>query len=366
MNQPEPLDKYIPEKSDLHEKFKAHLECPSISINQYRQAQRAKVRDALLGKKIIYLDTNAWKCLSDYERGKSTLDPGMREFSEIMNSREIIDSCVFPIGTSTMMELQSMTDPKTIAALTVVVDKYSKNVAIRPPDDVITQELALFNRQETRDGHIEPNRFCHPMDLLGNMDPTVPKLLPPAMELAFKKALLDITYSLPLKALLEMAAGEDAIWDNDAGINEMNEGKAAHQREIKNFASAFLVELTGTLRSHIPDGPLVNNLSPAKAHAAAAIGYWKENPKSRSLITARVLASLHAFVRHIENRKFQRGDIADFSAAQAAVPTAHAFFTDKALANLLMQSQIQLKLYSSCDVIFGFANFAAYLRNIDS
>lgn len=93
--------------------------------------------------------------------------------------------------------------------------------------------------------------------------------------------------------------------------------------------------------------------------------HWKENPSSRNLITARILANLHAFVRYIENRKFQQGDIADFSAAQAAVPSAHAFFTDKALGNLLMQPQIQLKVYSSCDVLFGFDNFAAYLKNLN-
>jgi hypothetical protein len=367
MKQPAPLDKYIPDnRSEVYERFNAHLKNPDVSINEYREVQREKVRNSLAGKKIIYLDTNAWKCLSDYERGKSTLSAAMQEFAALMNSPQILNTCVFPIGTSTMLELQSMTDPETTATLTVVVDRYSKNVAIKPPDEVITQELALFNRKETRVAGIEPNRFCHPMDLMGGLELNMPKLLPPRVELALKKALMDNLYSLPLKALLEMSAGKDAIWDNTAGIDEMNEGKFAHQHEIKSFVDALFVELAGVMRFHVPDGPPVNNLSPAKAQAAMAMIHWKDNPRSRGLITARVLANLHAFVRYIENRKFRQGDIADFSAAQAAVPSAHAFFTDKALANLLMQTQIQLKVYSSCDVLFGFDNFTAYLKNLHS
>lgn len=367
MKHSSPLDKYIPDnRSELYERFRAHLKNPDISVNEYREAQRKEVRNDVAGKKIIYLDTNAWKCLSDYERGKSSLTTDMQEFAKLMNSPQILDTCVFPIGTSTMLELQSMTDPETTATLTVVVDRYSKNVAIKPPDEAIAQELALFNRKETRIAGIEPNRFCHPMDLMGGLEPNMPNLLPPMVELALKKALMDNLYSLPLKALLEMSAGKDAIWDNTVGIDEMNKGKFAHQNEIKSFADAMFVELSGVMRFHVPDGPPVDNLSPTKRQAGMAMIYWKDNPRSRCLITARVLANLHAFVRYIENRKFRKGDIADFAAAQAAVPSAHAFFTDKALANLLMQPKIQLEVYSSCAVLYGFDKFTEYLINLNS
>ncbi|NHZ32870.1 hypothetical protein [Massilia rubra] len=361
-----PLDKYLQGDQVLaSERFAFHRANPAVSYDDYRENQRRAIRDRIQSKHVIYLDTNAWKCLSDCEREKKTLTDDMVDFAGAMNSHRVRNNCIFPIGSTTMFELQSMEDPVSLSTLTDLVEKFSMNVGCQPPNDVIGRELALFNRKATRDAGAEPERFCHPMEIMGKLEARIPDLLPGPEKLAFEKTLLDIVHSLPTSAHLEMAAASGSPrWDNTAGIEEMNEGMTAHQHEIKTYPDALLVELSGIMRFHVPDGPQINGFPPAKAQALMAIIHWHENPGSRHLITARIQANLHATVRHVENRKFRKGDIADFVAAQLALPSAHAFFTDKALANLLNEPKIALKQFSTCEVVSGFDNFSAYLKAV--
>ncbi|WP_186166594.1 hypothetical protein [Burkholderia gladioli] len=361
-----PLDKYLSsDKVTASERFAFHRANPAVSFDEYRQDQRRKIRDRIQSKRIIYLDTNAWKCLSDYARGKPNLNEAMVDFAQTMNSDRIRDNCVFPIGPATLFELQSMDDPVSISTLTDLVEKFSMNVGCQPPNEVIDQELALFNRKETRDADAEPERFCHPMEITGKLELNIPNMLPPAERLAFKKTSLDILYALPTAAHLEMAAASlHPRWDNTAGIEEMNAGMIAHQHELETFPDALLVELTGIMSFHVPDGPPISGFPPQKAQALMAMIRWSEQPSSRHLVAARIQANLHATVRYIENRKFRKGDIADFITAQIALPSAHAFFTDRALASLLGEPKIGLAKFCSCDVVSGFDSFAVYLKAV--
>jgi len=360
------LDKYLSSnKVPTSERFAFHRANPTGSLDEYRQELRRKLRDRIQSKRIIYLDTNAWKCLSDYARGKANLNEAMVNFAQTMNTDRVRDNCVFPIGPTTLFELQSMEDPASISTLAELVERFSMNVGCQPPNEVIDQELALFNRKETRDANAEPERFCHPMEITGKLELNIPKLLPPPEELAFKKASLDILYALPTAAHLEMACTSiQSRWDNTAGIDEMNAGMIAYQHELKTFPDALLVELTGIMSFHVPVGPPIGGFRPEKAQALMAMIHWSEQPNSRHLVTARIQANLHATVRYIENRKFRKGDIADFITAQVALPSAHALFTDRALANLLGEPKIGLAKFCSCDVVSGFDSFAAYLKAV--
>ncbi len=361
-----PLDKYLSREQVMaSERFTFHRAHPDVSYHDYRESQCRAIHDRIKAKRIIYLDTNAWKCLSDYVRGRTTLSNEMLDFASTMNSEQVRSNCIFPIGITTLFELQSMDDPVSLSTLVELVDKFSLDVACQPPNEVIDQELTLFNQKATRDAGVEPERFCHPMEIIGKIDYKVPNLLPAVDMLAFKKTLLDVAHSLPTSAHLEMAAASiHPHWDNSKGIDEMNDGMTAHQHEIKTYADALLVELTGIMRSHVPDGPMIQGFPPQKAQALMAMCHWHENPSSKHLITARIQANIHATVRHLETRKFQKGDIADILTAAVALPSAHAFFTDKRLAILLSEPKIGLKQFCSCEVVSGFDNFAAYLKTI--
>jgi hypothetical protein len=345
-----PLDKYVQSDQVMaSERFAFHRENPAVSFEGYRQNQRRKIRE----------------CLSDYERGKTKLIDSMVDFAQAMNSDRVRNSCVFPIGSATLFELQSMDDPVSLSTLTELVERFSMNVGCQPPNEVIDQELALFNRKETRDAGAEPERLCHPMEITGKLELNVPNLLPAEETLAFRKTLLDIVYALPTSAYLEMAAASlHTRWDNTEGIDEMNEGMVAHQHELENFPHALLVELTGIMKFRVSDGPPINGYPPRRAQALMAMVHWHDEPRSRHLITARIQANLHAAVRHIENRKFRKGDIADFVTGQVALPSAHALFTDRAFASLLNEPKIGLKHFCSSEVLSGFNDFAAYLKAV--
>ncbi|WCE93840.1 hypothetical protein [Acidithiobacillus ferriphilus] len=280
------------------------------------------------------------------------------------NAPDLVRSkCVFPIGLATLFELQSMDDHVSLSTLTDLVNRFSMGIGCQPPNEVIDQELALFKAD--RDICVGPERFCHPVEIFGRLQANVPNLLPEPETLAFKKVMLDLLHALPIATILEMAAAnKHSRWDNNEGIAEMNEGMLAHQHEIKTYPDALLIELTGIMRSHVADGPAIQNLPPAKAYALMALIHWHDNPQSTHLMTARALALLHASVRYLQNRKFHQGDIADFATAQVSLSSAHAFFTDKALANLLNEPKMALRQFCSCEVVSGFDNFAAYLKDV--
>jgi len=363
-NKSNPLDKFLSDDQVIaSERFEFHLGHQEVSYDDYAKNQRQAIQDCIKSKRIIHLDTNAWKCLSDYEREKTALTDAMVDFAHTMNSEQVRNKCIFPIGIATLFELQSMEDPISLSTLANLVDRFSAGAACQPPDEVIAQELALFNQKATREAGSEPDRFCHPVEIMGKLRITVPNFLPTSGALAFAKTLLDISHSLPTSAHLEMAAASlHPHWNNVDGIDEMNEGMNTHKAELKTYADALLVELTGVLTPYVPDGLPVDGWPPRKAQAGMAMIHWAKNPDSRHLFTARIQANLHAVVRHLETRKFQKGDIADIITASIALPSSQAFFTDKRLANLLNEPRVGLRQYCSCDVVSGFDKFAAYLR----
>ncbi|MDQ1815641.1 hypothetical protein RBA41_20295 [Massilia sp. CCM 9210] len=111
------FDKYVnPDHVIGSARFAFHCAHPEVSYDDYRDNQRGEIRNRIQSKRINYLDTNAWKCLSDSERGKKTLTAGMVDFADTMNSDRVRTNCVFPIGSATIFELQSMDDPESMSA----------------------------------------------------------------------------------------------------------------------------------------------------------------------------------------------------------------------------------------------------------
>jgi hypothetical protein len=367
---PHPIDKHIGKLELLtSERGAFHKQHPDVTYEDYYETRKKLVEERVKSKRVIYLDTNAWKILSDYDRKKMSLNAAMVDFAETMSSVTVRDRCIFPLGAATLFELQSMSDPVTVSTLATLVDKFSLDVAIQPPNDSFSQELALFDRRDGREPAPEPSRFCAPFEIVGQGQVTTPAHMSEADALLFKKTALDATLALPTSTHLEMAAQDwGAKWDNRKGIDEMNAGMIAHEDEITTFPDAVLGELTSIMRQCVPDGPLVQlegtSYAPAKAMALMAMMHWHKHPASRHLVTARVYAYVHAAIRHLENRKFHQGDIADFVTASLALPNCHALFTDRAIFHLLNEPIIRLKDFCSCEVVSGFENFAAYLKAV--
>lgn len=363
---PSPIDKHLIASVELlRERLQHHREAAPCSLDDHVQQKRSELARDLVGKRVIYFDTNVWKCLSDFLRGKSTLTPAMKTFCELASSERVLSNCAFPVGLSTLFELQSMKDPDTQSTLVQLVDQYSRNVCLLPHTDVIRDELKCFMRLATLQPSGPLPHFCRAAELLGVPQATCPSgFLPGNEELAWRKAVYDLSASLPISVQLEMAQRPAVkAWDNRAGIADMNDGKQAHQESIKTYPDAVLVELAGSLSLCLPERPLIRQFTQPKYWALTAMMHWHEQPMSKHLITARVMAHLHAVIRFHGNRMFKKGDVADFAIAASAIPVCHALFTDERLVNIAQDHYSGISQFSTCQLVHGFDQFTAYLRS---
>ena len=363
--QPSPFDRHIAASIELMSaRLMFHRSAPSMSYEDYVGAQRAALAESLSGKHIIYLDTNAWKCLSDFVLGKQSLTAAMKAFCEAITCDAIQQRCVFPMGISTLFELESMNDPDTQKILTHLVDQYARNICLFTQFEVVPEEFHHFANDRAPLTLPHGQRFCRSVELFTFFRPTAPKDLGPAdLETVYLKAIYDVLTALPLSSQLEMARSSgQSPWDNNAGIESMNEGKKAHQARIVNFIDGLYVELAGVLQLAVPERPRIAGWTQPNHWSLEALTHWKDHPQSQQLITARIMANLHAVMRFTENRVFKKGDIADFATAATALPVCHALFTDQRLVRIAQDKNSEIPKFNSCELVYGFDRFAEYLR----
>ncbi|MGN8084119.1 hypothetical protein [Variovorax sp. 22077] len=348
----------------MHERVRHHRATSPCSFDEYVAQQRREIARGLAAKHVVYFDTNVWKCLSDFLRGKGNLTPAMKAFCELASSEHVLSACAFPIGLSTLFELQSMSDPLTRSTLVELVDRYSRNVCLLSHIDIVRDELAIFMRTPSLPAQEPPSRFCRAGELLITPRATFPPgILPSEEERVWRKAIYDLIAALPVSSQLEMAQGSGIKpWDNMAGIAAMNDGKRAHQQRIKTYPDAVYVELAGSLSLYLPERPLIGGFTQPNHWAIQAMLHWHEHPDSKHLVTARVIAHLHAVMRFHGMRVFKRGDVADFATAASAVPVCHALFTDERLVRIAYDHHSDIPKFAACELVHGFDQFTAHLQ----
>lgn len=354
------IDKDISRFTELLAKHSGSLES-SVSYDDYVNERRAFLYSAIGDRKIVYLDTNAWKCLSDFQRGKTTLTADMVDYSTEMFKENTCDKFLFPITMSTIFELQSMNDPDTICTLAGIIDKFSKSVCIIPDVDRIESEIGIFFAGR----ELLPRKlyFIRPFEM---MNISIPEFPAPtdSLRLIYKKAMYDLLDEKPVSVYLidEVFKGDiNDKWDNNNGIDEMNVGKAANQNSIKSIQDGLFIELAGIFQDRYVGQSGIPGMTPSKWLAIQVMSHWEEQPLSSQLISARVMASIHSIMRLEKNRNFKKGDIADFSTAATVVPVCDAFFTDTRLVNIVTDIKIEISKFCNCKII-GFSEFANYLR----
>lgn len=347
----------------LHDFIELHRRSPSITLADHVLTRRQENAARISAKELIYLDTNAWKCMADYRLRKSTLKPAMVAFGEALEDAIRIDKFIFPIGLPTFFELDSMTDPETQSSLTDLVDGMSNGFCISPFQDRAGQELLQLRNNTLQTSNDLSDFLCSPIELLG-----IPVFSPPEFmkkdvdEVTFNKAFFDSVSALPFSFQLQAASSAPGPkWDNSSGISDLNNGKYEHQSEVVNLNTGIFLELKGCIATWFDQEGVKLNPQDIGLYALNALDHWHQNPTSRALPTLRILSSLYGLMRFDSARKYHDGDPNDFMVAASALPVAHALFTDKKLANLLADSRIGLKKFSNCTVISGFDEMANYL-----
>ena len=333
----------------------------NISYDDYVREKGESLYSSIGNRKIVYLDTNAWKCLSDFKRGKTNLTEDMIDYSTEMFKEDTCKKFLFPLTMSTIFELQSMDDPETIDTLSNILDKFSESVCIIPDVDRIKSEIQIFLGGK----ELLPRKlyFVRPFELMNVPLPEFPAPIE-ALKLIYKKATYDLLAEKPVSVYLtdEMFTGDASDqWDNNAGIDAMNAGKAANQEDIKSLQHGLFIELAGVFDVQYLGQSKMPGMTPSKWLAIESMLHWKDNPLSSQLVTARVMANIHSILRYEKNRNFKKGDVADFSTATTAIPVCDALFTDNRLMNIVNDVKVEISKFCNCKII-GFSEFGKYLR----
>jgi len=336
---------------------------PTISLAEHVRASRKERAARVSGKELIYLDTNAWKCIADYRRGKQNLTAAMTVFAQALERASTTEAFVFPIGLPTFFELDSMTYPTTRDAVAELVDQLSKGFCITPFQDRVGHELQQLRKSALHTPDELADFLCSPVELLGIQAFSLPDFVKEYVEEeTFNRAFFDSISELPFSIQLEIASSAPGKkWDNSRGISDLNTGKDEHQGEVPNLNTGIFLELKGCIATWFDQEEV--EVSP-KAIALLALDaqhHWYKHPESKALPMLRTLSLLYGLMRFDSRRRYRDGDPNDFMVAASAIPVAHALFTDRKLANLLSDPRIGLSSFSSCTVVSGFEDMAEYL-----
>lgn len=344
--------------------IEVHRGHPQVSLYDHIRKRRSERAARASSLKLIYLDTNAWKCVSDFRLNKANLTPAMKTFGASIERVIQTGRFAFPIGVPTYFELDSMTDPATRETLTRLVDELSQGFCITPFPDRVGSELHKLQTGKLDEPEGLEDFLCSPIELMGI--PTISTLgfLESHVDKeTFNKAFFDALSELPFSFQLEVAGTFPGVkWDNSRGIADLNDGKAEHQSEIVNLNTGIFVELKGCIEVWFKEEGIALSQREIGLYALEAQYYWHQTPTSRALPTLRVLSSLYGLMRFDPQRRYQNGDPSDFMVAASALPVADALFTDKKLANLLSDKRIGLNRFSDCTIVSGFEGMTAHLE----
>lgn len=344
--------------------IEVHRGHPELSHHEHVKKRRNERAAKASSRKLIYLDTNAWKCAADYQQNKTNLTPAMVAFGASIKRAVQTGRFVFPIGVPTYFELDSMTSPATRDTLTQLVDELSQGFCITPFQDRVGAELRRLRMNSLSDPERLEDFLCSPIELLGIPAISTMGFLESHLDKeTFNKAFFDAISELPFSIQLEVArTAPGPKWDNSRGIADLNDGKRAHQSEIVNLNTGIFVELKGSIELWFKDEGIALTQPELALYALNAQHHWHQNPSSRAMPTLRVLSSLYGLMRFDPQRRYQNGDPNDFMVAASALPVAEALFTDRKLANLLSDQRIGIAKFSDCTVVGGFEEMAQYLE----
>ena len=350
----------------LGDHIERHRLTPDVTLAEHIRSKRADRAARAASKKLIYLDTNAWKCLADFRQGKPRLTAAMIDFAKSMERTRSSETCLFPIGLPTFLELDSMTSEATHLALVELVDQLSFGYCISPFPKRIELELQRLRRGDFA-AHSKGEDFLRsPIELLGIPAASFSQAMKACVdEDTFNKAFFDTVSELPLSLQLEVArTSPGKKWDNSAGTATLNQGKQEHQPEVENLNTDIFIELRGIIDAYC-EGEGVNlQLQERMQLALTAQYYWHQKPESKVFPTLRILASLYGLMRFDPQRRYKDGDPTDFLAAASSLPIAEALFTDRRLETLIADPRIALGKFNDCTVVRGFEDMAEYLSKL--
>lgn len=339
-------------------------------ISERIHKMRHDLGRSLDGVKKIYLDTKFWLILRDCELGRIR-DPVAHELLTLLRLGKKDKRLICPAEQTVIMEVMRQTDTATRLKTARLIDQLSSGVVIQPIQERLTEELGgLIYRSTGRSDQPTRHFVWTKMGFsFGEMFPN-DEWLPSNLQEDLRNYMLDQMWNAKLEDMLTDI--EAAPWTKNAYdemADKLNKGIHDHAHEAKSYSATYRSELHGSIRgqhSQIADvmsaayfddygvAPDTSSITSddLERHLAfiAEIALQKEEVK-RDLPTSHIQALCHAAHRMEKTRDLTGNDILDFHHASAAIGYCDAFFTEKALANLLTQPRFEIEKVFGCSII---------------
>jgi hypothetical protein len=374
-----PLDQAMAAAGNIYrERIEHHLKTPEVSFADHVRTTREARAKQIEGKKIVFLDTNAWNVLIDVRRGKPNVDLLKRELAEQVWRALDKGRVVFPIAISTLNELDSRTDAQDHAAVDAIIDEVTGGIAFAKYLDKINEDLGRLARNDFSSDHSRSAYLRSPAELLDLPVPPIPEARHAKVdENTHHKAHYDdrgnVPASLVFKGIRDYGR---ELWSDKATIADFNKllpelkskvPTAPNQTPQQKFVLVTYYVLRGVLQDYCAKHALTLSEAEIKDRSLRAALLWNDTPSNTAFASIRVQVSLHALLIADAGRKFQKGDTSDFASGVNALPVADAFYTDHAMKALLGDSRLQgLKAAMPCIVVSGFQEMKDHLAGLMS
>ncbi len=365
--------------------WERHKREPHVSFDAYRHRCFLSHGADVHKQRRIYLDLRFWIYCRDAHLGvpqRPIHDRIWRRLQTLTDSGRVVCPISYPI----VSEILKQGDVDRRMATTRVVDTLSRNVAIRPSDELFHNELCHFLLSSM------PGKSTHPLDQLAWTFPTwwlgeaTPQLdaFDEATNTLCRKAFFDAIKKLPLSIVME--ALSDSTWpahpDTAEYYSDLNRLCLARRDEISDYHSAFMIELAGLLDDLTPQITRASRAMYAAEYGAEppaddVAGVDENHPIARLIYHAydhrkisneipflQINAGIHAAVRH-RRQRYKMGDLWDHMHAHPAIAYCHAFFTEKSLGHLVSNKPLELDKEYDCSVLWREQDILDYVMAID-
>ncbi len=326
-----------------------------LLINDHIKTERLKLRAAITGRIIVYLDTKFWIILREQNK---RIDPREKQLLQLVFKLYDVGKCVFPISQITFWEILKQEDKVTLYETVSLIDKLSSGISIINLDERVQLEFS----------HFFQSKVGNETD---NLNELVWSKLAWILGLRFlsqlnteieQKNFFDLVSKISLSEMLKVIEVNGGIkpFTFKDNIQELNQNKKNCEGENISIDAMFLSELSGYI-DHFKDSlreamyrmfyekagryPTDDEKEAVDIGGLSLFIYngFKLKKITKELPSFRIVPELFAAVRWDKKRKFSDGnDTMDFLHASSALPYCNYFFTERELHTLIIQRHLDI------------------------
>lgn len=335
-----------------------------------------------MARERVYLDKRFWIYLREARLGRP-VHPAASGLLQALTVGVQEGRQICPVSDVLFMELMKQGDLKTRAATAELMDDLSRGVTLVPNQERVAAEveqLLLHANGHQSSRRLEVLVWSKVSYILGVSHPVLPGVPEPQKQ-AVQKAFFEHMWSFPLARMIAIIGGKSFPESPYPDlVNRLNEGNAAHAKEMRSFPKVYKDEVYGALEMAVPVACEVLEemavaatgyrqvMAPAErdsvsreiyAFLRAAIA--KEDVR-RALRTLHIGATLHAGARWNRAKKLVPNDLYDFHHAEAAVGYCDVFLTDGPMHAFLAQRHLGVVRDFPCRIMSSWNEVGAWAK----